>query len=160
MEPLDPDMQKWLAEQAAIARQERAELYDRMKTEADAIELTRARNVLASIPPPLPGQIRSFVKIHEAPAAPGDADSEVQSIEGTVFDICSMMTGHMDGGDDFDAFKVISEGDQMTAWRKGSIKIALGDFVRIKFVLRKSIISRGNDGDHIDDPILAVWVAK
>jgi hypothetical protein len=160
MERLDPEMQEWLAEHAAIARRERAELYDRMKTEADAIDLASARGVLASIPPPIPGEVRSFAKIHEAPAPPGNADSEVQSIEGTVFDICSMMTGHMDGSDDFDAFKVISDGDQMNSWRRGSIKVAVGDFVRIKFVLKKSVISRGSDEDHIDDPVLEVWIAK
>jgi hypothetical protein len=160
MEPLDPEMQEWLAEHAAIARRERAELYDRMKTEADALHLAEARKVLASMPPPLPGQIRTFVKLHDAPPPSSDADGPVQVIEGTVFDICSMMTGHMDGSDDFDAFRVISDGDQMTSWRKGSINVARGDYVRIKFVLVKSIISRGNDDDHIDDPILEVWIAK
>ena len=70
------------------------------------------------------------------------------------------MTGSMSGDDDFLAFKVISHGDQMTSWRKGSIDLALGNVVQIKFVLIKSIISRGNDDDHIDDPILEVWIAK
>jgi len=153
-------MQEWLAEQAAIARQKRAELYDRMKAEADAKDLTRARSVLASIPPPLPGGVRTFVKIHEAPAPSSKPDGEIQLIEGTVFDIYSVMTGGMGGDDDFLAFKVISNGDQMTSWRKGSIDLALGNVVQIKFVLIKSVISRGNDDDHIDDPILEVWVAK
>jgi len=70
------------------------------------------------------------------------------------------MTGGMGGDDDFLAFRIISDGDQMTSWRKGSIKVTLGDVVRIKFVLAKSVISRGSDDDHIDDPILEVWVAK
>jgi len=131
-----------------------------MKAEGDALDLARAREVLASMPPPPPGQIRSFVKIYKAPAPPSQPDGEIQLIEGIVFDIYSVMTGHMDGGDDFDAFKVISDGDQMTSWRKGSIKVALGDVVRIKFVLVKSIISRGSDESHIDDPILEVWIAK
>ena len=158
MEPLDPEMQRWLAEEAAIARQERAELYYRVKAAADAEDLSRARGVLASIPPPLAGQVRSFVKIHEAPALPSPPDGEIQLIEGTVFDIYSVMTGSMSGDDDFLAFKVISHGDRMTSWRQGSIDLALGNVVRIKFVLIKSIISRGNDGDHIDDPILEVWI--
>lgn len=159
MEPLDPEMQAWLAEQAAISRQERAELYERMKAAADAEDLRRARRVLASIPPPLAGQVRTFVKIHEAPR-PSTSDGEIQVIEGTVFDIYSVMTGSMSGDDDFLAFKVISDGDRMTSWRKGSIDLALGNVVRIKFVLLKSVISRGNDDDHIDDPILEVWIAK
>lgn len=160
MEPLDPEMQAWLAEQAAISRQKRAELYERMEAEADAENLTRARSVLASIPPPLSGQVRTFVKIREAPASSSMPDGEIQLIEGTVFDIYSVMTGGMSGDDDFLAFKMISDGDRMTSWRKGSFDLALGDYVRIKFVLVKSIISRGDDDDHIDDPILEVWIAK
>jgi len=82
-------------------------------------------------------------------------------IEGTVFDIYSVMTGGMSGDDDFLAFKVIGKGDQMTSWRKDSIELALEDYIRIKFILVKSIISRGDDDDdHIDDPILEVWIAK
>jgi hypothetical protein len=38
-------------------------------------------------------------------------------IEGTVFDIYSVMTGGMGGDDDFLAFKIISDGDRMTSWR-------------------------------------------
>jgi len=161
MEPLDPEMKEWLAQQATIARQERAELYTRLKTEADAENLIRARRVLASIPPPLPGEARTFVKIHEAPASSSTPDGEIQLIEGTVFDIYSVMTGGMSGDDDFLAFKVIGKGDQMTSWRKDSIELALEDYIRIKFILVKSIISRGDDDDdHIDDPILEVWIAK
>lgn len=160
MEPLDPEMQSWLAEQAAIARQERAELYDRLKAAADADDLERARGVLASIPPPIAGQVRSFVKIHEAPALSSPPDGEIQFVEGTVFDIYSVMTGSMSGDDDFLAFKLIGSGDQVTSWRKGSIDVELGNLVRIKFIFVKSVISRGNDNDHIDDPILEVWVVK
>ena len=160
MEPLDPEMQAWLAEQATVSRQERAELYNRMKAAADAENLTRARGVLASIPPPLPGEVRTFVRIHEAPVSPSMPDGEIQFVAGTVFDIYSVMTGGMSGDDDFLAFKVINDGDQVTSWRKGSVDLALGDYVRIKFVLLKSIISRGNDDDHIDDPILEVSIAK
>jgi len=160
MQPLDPEMQSWLAEQAAIARQERAELYDRLKAAADADDLERARGVLASIPPPIAGQVRSFVKIHEAPALSSPPDGEIQFVEGTVFDIYSVMTGSMSGDDDFLAFKLIGSGDQVTSWRKGSLDVELGNLVRIKFVLIKSVISRGNDNDHIDDPILEIWVVK
>jgi hypothetical protein len=158
---LDPEMKEWLAQQAAIARQERAELYTRLKAEADAENLERARSVLASIPPPLPEQVRTFVKIYEAPASSSTPDGEIQLIEGTVFDIYSVMTGGMSGDDDFLAFKVISHGDRMTSWRKGSIDLALEDYIRIKFVFVKSVISRGDDDDdHIDDPILEFWIAK
>jgi|GEM_PF-3741677 len=160
MEPLDPEMQEWLTQQAAVARRERAELYERMEAEARAENLTRARRILASIPPPVPGQVRTVVKVHEAPPSSSTPDGEIQVIEGTVFDIYSVMTGGMSGDDDFLAFKIIGDGDRMTSWRKGSIGVALEDYVRIKFVFVKSVISRGDDDDHIDDPILEVWIAK
>jgi hypothetical protein len=62
-EPLDTEMEEWLKQQAAQAQRERSALFAKMAATARALQLAEARGVLASIPPPLPNQTRSFRKI-------------------------------------------------------------------------------------------------
>jgi hypothetical protein len=156
MEQMDPEMQQWLKEQAAQARRERAALFAKMAAEARTRQLAEAREVLASIPPPLAGQSRSFLKIFESSPASEERKGEPRTIEGTVFDIYGVVTGNMSGSDDFDAFRVISDGDLITSWRKDSLDVTRRNFVRIKYLHR----GRVDDDDHLDDPILEVWVAS
>jgi hypothetical protein len=153
-EPLDSETKEWLKQQAAEARQKRSALFAEMTAKARALQLAEAREVLASIPPLPPNQTRNFEKIFEAPPLSGEEKGEPRTIEGTVFEIYGVMTGNMSGSDDFTAFRVISEGERISSWRKGSLELTRGNFARIKYLQR----GRDDDDDHIDDPVLEVWV--
>jgi hypothetical protein len=155
MEPNpDPELKEWLEEQAVKARRERAELYTKLEAEARTRQLSEAGEILASIPPLLPGQSRTFVKIFEAAPSTEERKGELRTVEGIVFDVYGVETGSMSGSDNFDAFNVISDGDLITSWRKDSLEVRRRNFVRIKFLQRDHL----DDRDHIDDPVLEVWV--
>jgi len=145
MEPIDDKTKHWIAERRRAEQAKRAELFAR--------KLAAARRFRASGPPPRPVVEQNFVSIYVGPEmAPG---ANLVIVEGVVFDVYGVISGGMDGSNDFTGFDLITTQDEVSTWRQHCPQIERGSTLRIKFI---DLQNCGAAGDHMDDPVLEIWI--
>ena len=157
MEPLDEETKQWLAEKARASEAQRTEFLENSRALTAANKWARVRQVLAAMPPSSSFRERNWVSIFVA----SEAESAVSSatVEGIVFDIYGVITGHMDGRDDFDAFDLITAEEEFSSWRLNELQIVCGSRVRIKFIDKNNYKNYyAFCDDHMDDVVLEVWI--
>jgi len=153
---MDEDTKAWLAAEAIRAEKARSQHYAEL--EKQAAELRR-KQLLSNPVAQKPLDTVTMAKIYDARLT-GTPAGPVQTIEGVIADTYGVMTGHLGGGDECDAFVVLS-GEYETTWRQmknPEIEMGVirsGKVVRIKYVNDNPSLT---ERDHLDDPVLEIWI--